>query len=109
MVYYEGVGAGGHELRNVPVGGGQETMVLGSVGFLQYAITERGIYFIAREGDPGNRAIQFFDFAARTAVPVAMLHNTIDQGLAVSSDRKFLLYTQVDEAGSDLMLVENFR
>ena len=30
-------------------------------------------------------------------------------GVAVSPDGRTLLYSQVDETGSDLMLVENFR
>jgi hypothetical protein len=30
-------------------------------------------------------------------------------GFAVSPDRRTILYVQYDEAGSDLMLVENFR
>jgi hypothetical protein len=30
-------------------------------------------------------------------------------GLSVSPDSKWLLYSRIDEAASDLMLVENFR
>ena len=30
-------------------------------------------------------------------------------GIALSPDGRTLLYSQIDDAGSDLMLVENFR
>ena len=33
----------------------------------------------------------------------------MDLGLALSPDGRYLLYTQVDYMGQDLMLVENFK
>jgi hypothetical protein len=33
----------------------------------------------------------------------------VDLGVAISPDHRYLLFAQVDYAGQDLMLVENFK
>ena len=55
-----------------------------------------GVVYKARAGPPVSRTIQFFDFAARTAVPVIAIESRVDHGPAVSPDDGFLLYTQVE-------------
>jgi Tol biopolymer transport system component len=105
LIYYQKAG----QLWSVPVTGGQGVKVLDSVAFLNYAVTERGIYFIPVCGGARCASIQFFDLATRTTTPVVATGESLEVGLTVSPDRKFLLYTQVDQSGSDLMLVENFR
>jgi hypothetical protein len=54
-------------------------------------------------------SIEFFSFATRTVTPVMSVGNTLTEGLSISRDRRFLLYTQVDQSDSDLMLIEKFR
>jgi hypothetical protein len=93
----------------VPVEGGQETKVLDSVEFLNYAVTEKGIYFVPMCGGIRCPSVQFFDLATRTVRSVAATGERVEVELTVSPDGKSLLYTQVDQIGSDLMLVENFR
>jgi hypothetical protein len=51
-------------------------------------------------------------FATHKVTPVATLDKPIsrsDSGLAISPDHRWLLFSQVDQSGSDIMLVENFR
>jgi Tol biopolymer transport system component len=96
-----------------PVEGGEETRVLDSFNaenWGDWALMEDGIYFINAD-DKGNCAIQFFDFARRRVTQVAELGQDIFlNGLAVSPERRQILYSRVDETGGvDIMLIENFR
>jgi len=56
--------------------------------------------------------IDFFDFTTHRTTRVFDLENrpaSGTQGLAVSQDRKSILYAQLDALNSDIILVENFR
>ena len=102
-------------LWKVRVGGGEETQVLESVlAFLNFSVTPQGIYFIpAPDTDEpgGSSLIRFFDFATGRATTIHSLPPGVRAyfGLTVSPDSRFMLYAQVDQSQSDLMLVENFR
>lgn len=48
-------------------------------------------------------------FATRKVRPIAKLEKSPHVGLAISPDNRWLLYTQMDQRGSDIMLIENFR
>jgi Tol biopolymer transport system component/DNA-binding winged helix-turn-helix (wHTH) protein len=97
----------------VPVGGGEETLLLDhhQAGYWRlWTVTEKGIYF-ATANMPAQPVIEFFNFATRKITPVATLDKPIsrsDPGIAISPDRRWLLFAQMDQSGSDVMLVENF-
>jgi Tol biopolymer transport system component len=70
-----------------------------------------GIYFL---GYIDHKAVVgCFDLNTKTVRPIYMLEKPLGDewmgGLPVSSDGKWLLFAQVDEQSSDLMLVENWR
>ncbi len=97
-----------------PVAGGEETFVLDHhrAGYWRYwAVVERGIYFATAE-QPERPLIEFFDFATGQVTPVAVLERGIERamsGLAVSPDGRWLIWSQLDQVGSDIMLMENSR
>jgi hypothetical protein len=65
-----------------------------------------GIYFISwKDGTP---SIRFLRFDTNTISTVGRFDKGLGIGLTVSPDGKWILYTQVEQSGSELMLVENF-
>ncbi len=64
---------------------------------------ERGIYFIT----PSRSDISYHDFSSGTTRKILTVERA--HFIEASRDGRTILYTQVDGAGSDLMLVENFR
>jgi hypothetical protein len=72
-------------------------------------VVENGIYYLDTTAKPG---IAFLDLNTSRTKRVFDLENrpaTQAPGLAVSPDKKTILYTQLDALGGDIMLVENFR
>jgi Tol biopolymer transport system component len=111
MYYAKGLTVPG--LWRIPTEGGEESEVIGALeaGYWGYwAVVEDGIYYLdTTTTKPG---IAFFDFTTRRTTRVFDLQNPparLVPGLAISPDRKTILYTQLDALNSDIMLVENFR
>ena len=93
----------------MPVSGGEESQVLPSVVWRAFFLVNEGIYFIPEPGADRKSSIQFLSFATGKVKTVAPISGPPSEGLSVSPDGRSLLFSQFDEAGSDLMLVENFR
>ena len=101
------------DVWKVPVVGGEETRVLGPIGALAFALAADGIYFVEigtrlYGGSIGN-SLKFFSFAKGTAEKVFDIKYLPAVGLSLSPDGRYVLFSQVDPFGVDLMLVENFR
>ncbi len=92
----------------VPVGGGDETKVLESALGQAFAVADKGIYFVTPNPD-GAWVFQFHSFATNKVTTLAEIRQSVSWGVSVSSDERYVLYTQEDQTGSDLMLVENFQ
>ena len=96
-----------------PVTGGAETPLLDhhKAGYWRFwAVTQKGIYF-ATANEPARPVIEFFNFTNRKVTTIATLYKPLspsDPGLTISPNGRSLLFGQMDQSGSDLMLVENF-
>ncbi len=112
LYYTKGRGPGG--IWQMAVAGGEERQVpeLLSAGYWRYwAVLNDGVYFVAPVAS-ARPAITFFSFATQRALQLGVLERDPLQGppgLTVSPDSRWVLYAQVDQSVSDIMLVENFR
>jgi Tol biopolymer transport system component len=111
LYYFDGADSTS-SLWKMPLSGGQATKVLDNVGNWNVAFAENGIYF-ARQHSSRGASIHYLSFSANQVRSIATLDKSVGlgsgNGLAVSPDGRWLLYTLLDQAGSELMLVENFR
>jgi hypothetical protein len=75
-------------------------------------VREQGIYFATAE-IPERPQLEFFNFATGKVTTIATLGKKIRHlgfnGLDVSPDGRWLIWQQLDQEGSDIMLMENFR
>ncbi len=98
----------------IPVEGGDETLVLShhNAGRWRYwRVVDQGIYFASAE-KPTGTVIEFFSFTTGKITQVAELDKGIQtgyRGLSVSPDGRWIIYASIDQSGSDIMLMENFR
>ncbi|MBZ5653041.1 MAG: winged helix-turn-helix domain-containing protein [Acidobacteriia bacterium] len=96
----------------IPTSGGEEIEVISSLepGYWGYwAVVENGIYYLDTTPKTG---INFFDIATHRITRVFDLESAPARrapGLAVSSDKRTILYTQLDALNSDIILVDNFQ
>ncbi len=70
-----------------------------------WTLVPGGIYFVPAAAP---RSMRYFDFATKQIRTVFELDKDFDGGLSISPDGRWMLYAQVDEVNSDIMLVENF-
>jgi Tol biopolymer transport system component/DNA-binding winged helix-turn-helix (wHTH) protein len=110
FLYYSKETPGGPALWRMPVGGGEEHEVVAGISdWSTFAPLNHGVYFIARRGHTAAASIQFLSFADGAITTIIVIAKPVFVGLTVSPDGKSLLYTQIDQESSDLMLVERFR
>jgi YD repeat-containing protein len=113
-LFYYAKGRSVPGIWQAPVTGGAETPVLdhNKAGYWRFwAVTQKGIYF-ATANEPTRPVIEFFNFTTLKVTTIAALDRPLspsEPGLTVAPNGRSILFAQMDQSGSDLMLVENFR
>lgn len=85
---------------------GGESLVGGipSVNFANWAVAARGIYFVPNN----NFSLEYFDFATKKVSHLMQLSNEVLMGISVSQDQRSIVYGRLQQAGSDIVVVENW-
>jgi eukaryotic-like serine/threonine-protein kinase len=110
-LYYAKYDAPG--IWTVPVNGGEEQPVhdLPPTGYWGYwGIGRRGLYLVNPEAKP-RPAIELFDLATRRVTRIAEMERQPIQwtsGFSVARDERSILYSQWEQSGSDIIMVEGF-
>jgi Tol biopolymer transport system component len=73
--------------------------------YSNWTLVPGGIYFVPAAAP---RSMRYFDFATKQIRTVFELDKDFDGGLSISPDGRWILYSQVDQVDSDIMLVEHF-
>jgi Tol biopolymer transport system component len=108
FLYYAKDGNEFTSLWKVPLEGGEATQVLESVCCRNFTVVAQGIYFIPEPPTGDNGSVKFLSFATGKVTTIAKLSGLAAYGSSVSPDGRWLLYSQYEQKGADLMLVENF-
>jgi len=90
--------------------GGEEVKILdGVAAWANFTVAEDGIYFLRRAADTGG-SVEFFHFSTGRIDSITTIDRPMGVGLSVlrgpNGRASEILYTQVDQKGSDLMMVE---
>ena len=108
-LYYAKYETSPSAIWRVPVGGGKEEPVVDGLSYsLNFVVAARGIYFLATSGGRRQTTLDLFDFPSGKRSTLAHIGKPFWLGMALSPDEKSLLYSVVDSAGSNLMLVDRF-
>jgi Tol biopolymer transport system component/DNA-binding winged helix-turn-helix (wHTH) protein len=70
-----------------------------------WTLSPGGIYFVPSEAP---RSLRYFDFASKQPRPVFDLDEYFGSGLSISPDGRWVLYSQISDINSDIMLVDHF-
>jgi Tol biopolymer transport system component len=108
-LYYSRGWPGPQSVWKMPVAGGESTRVLEAIAPMgKWTVGPDGIYFLTVPDEKGHTDLTVYEFATGKARKIRTMGRPVGD-MAVSPDGRTILYTQLDEAGGDLMLVENFR
>jgi len=117
-LYFAEAGAGNDlwrldsEIRVVSSSGGEHRPLAGMPNVRDataWALARDGIFFLDRRAQPVT--INFFEFSTKRIRQIATLNKPPTEwgGLSLSPDGNWLVYSQVDNIPSDIMLVDHFR
>lgn len=76
-----------------------------------WTVRQEGIYYFTPTDRKGISALCLYEFTSGKTRKILETNRPLADGgnVAISPDGRTILYSQLDESGSDLMLMENFK
>jgi Tol biopolymer transport system component/DNA-binding winged helix-turn-helix (wHTH) protein len=71
-----------------------------------WTVAKAGIFFVPAEAP---KSLRYFDFRTRNGRELFNVEKDFAGGLSLSPEERYVLFSQADEANSDIVLVRNFR
>jgi WD40-like Beta Propeller Repeat len=71
-----------------------------------WTLGQQGVYFVPAQNP---KSLNYFDFATKTNHQIFGIEKDFGGGLSISPDGHWVLYSQIEEENSDIMLVDHFR
>ncbi len=121
-LYYTRSRFGKSPLVRMPVSGGKEVEVLPGVHERWWAVAEKGVWYLERQGSEGSGGLwgmesafsdqaelRFLNASTHKTTTVASIPKSPAGGLALSPDGRTLLYSRVDYRAYEIEVVERFQ
>jgi len=70
-----------------------------------YTVAPGGIYFVPADAP---HSVRYFEFNTKKVRQLFEADKDLDCGFSISSDGRWFLYAQLDEASRDITLVDHF-
>jgi eukaryotic-like serine/threonine-protein kinase len=110
FLYYSKHAGSPTSLWRVPVDGGAEVPVVDGLSYsTNFAVGETRLYFVVLDDTRSKASIDFLDLKTRQRATLVRLDKPSWFGMTLSSDEQSLVFSMVDSAGSNLMVVDKFR
>ena len=94
----------------VPIDRGAEVPVVDDLSYsINFAMGETRLYFVALDETRSKASIDFLDIKTGQRATLVRLDKPFWYGMTLSPDERSLVFSMVDSAGSNLMVVDKFR
>lgn len=97
-----------NSLWSRPLDGRTEELITRSIFRCSYAVARDGLYYTSFPGTDGKADLMLYRFSDKRSVRLMEL-GVPEYGLDVSPDGRYLVFSKLDDPGSDLMMLEHFR
>jgi Tol biopolymer transport system component/DNA-binding winged helix-turn-helix (wHTH) protein len=110
LLYYAKTLSSPNEIWRVRVTGGKEERVVdGLSNSLNFALADKGIYFLSVGVREAETALEFYEFKTGKRKGLRAVGKPWFYGMAMSPQQNSICYSIVDHAGSNLMLVDGMK